>query len=178
MSVGTKFCRFRCAGYRTHQFFQWTLHRAIRQLVRTDVHFFADGPHAYSIYIDCRRYVLKTHVIIRKLSYAASVGRVEIRQLWKYTVWSRQTNSPTSNVIRFRNEKEHTRHNQLSSHVDLRITFLHLPDLNALNFFTFQNRSDKRDSKYTSREFPYSYLAMVGACPRTHRERSHVQSEI
>ena len=115
---------------------------------------------------------------IRKLSYAASVGRVEIRQLWKYTVWSRQTNSPTSNVIRFRNEKEHTRHNQLSSHVDLRITFLHLPDLNALNLFTFQNRSDKRDSKYTSREFPDSYLAMVGACPRTHRERSHVQSEI
>ena len=29
LSVGTKFCRFRCAGYRTHQFSQWPLHRAV-----------------------------------------------------------------------------------------------------------------------------------------------------
>ena len=49
MSVG-KNCRLRCAGYRTHQFYQWLLHRAMRQLVRIDAHFLAIGPHTYSIH--------------------------------------------------------------------------------------------------------------------------------
>ena len=94
------------------------------------------------------------------------------------TVWSRQTNSPTSNVIRFRNEKEHTRHNQLSSHVDLRITFLITSSRSERLQFIYIPKQKWQTRQYTSREFPYSYLAMVGACPRTHLERSHVQSEI